>query len=249
MAGMRWVLVLVAVAGCGRLGFFGIGDDAPDAASDGTNGDGAVCAFELCEGFERPTLQAGWTVDPMVTIDTTLAHAGAGSLHLHTPSFAAAAESYTSARRPRPSANTFWVRTWYWLSALPAGGNGMELLVAQQTNIAGPMGDYIFVFSDGTHVYSQFESSSMITSVVPTGSWFCLVFKVVLSPTTTGSLEMTGDRAATLPNVRTDDATVPVVELAWSMGFSANNVPDPQPALDLWIDDVIVHSAAITCAD
>jgi len=245
---MRGVALLLVVAGCGRFGFLGLGDDTPtiDSGDDGPTS--FVCTFDFCDRFESPTLDPAWTVDPGVTVDTTRAHSGTGSLHVHSPAFAAASDSYANATRPVPAAKTFWIRSWFWLSALPAGANGMELLVAEQIGV-GPMGDYIFLFANETHVYSQFESSSMITNPVTVGNWFCLVFQVVLSPTTTGSLDITGAVTSSLPNVRTDDATTPVSLLAWGIGFSGNNVPDAQPALDLWIDDVIVHSAPVACTD
>jgi hypothetical protein len=72
----------------------------------------------------------------------------------------------------------------------------------------------------------------------------------VRSTTTTGSLTSSGDLAAlTLPGVKTDSSTSPMTNLFLGMGFSSSNVPVAQPALDLWIDDVIVDAAPVTCAD
>lgn len=144
--------------------------------------------------------------------------------------------------------NTFWIRGWFWLSALPTGGNGMELMSAERP---GTGGDYVFVFRDATHIYTQFGGASDITpTTVPIGSWFCLVSKIVRSATATGSLELSGDvPLLTLANVVTDSATTPISIVAIGIGFANSNVPDAQPALDLWIDDVIVHTAPLTCAD
>jgi len=142
----------------------------------------------------------------------------------------------------------FWVRGWFYLSALPAGGNGMELM---RTTLAAVLnGDYVFSFAAQTTIYSQFANAMMATSPVPATTWFCLIFNVVPSSTTAGSLELSCDVPTTvLANTRTEAATMSLAELSIGMGFSSTNVVTSNPAIDLYLDDVIVHSAAVTCAD
>ncbi len=87
-------------------------------------------------------------------------------------------------------------------------------------------------------------------TTVPTGSWFCVVWKVVRSTSTSGSLETSGDvPALALANIQTDSASSPMTVLTLGLGFASSNTPSAQPALDLWVDDVIAHSAPVTCAD
>jgi hypothetical protein len=47
---------------------------------------------------------------------------------------------------------------------------------------------------------------------------------------------------------RTDDANR-VTSQAFGINFASDNVNVPQPDIDLWVDDVIVHSSPVTCAD
>ncbi|MDB4964246.1 MAG: hypothetical protein JWP01_4245 [Myxococcales bacterium] len=37
--------------------------------------------------------------------------------------------------------------------------------------------------------------------------------------------------------------------VTFGIGFAGSNTPVAQPALDLWIDDVIVDPDPVTCAD
>ncbi|NVB83606.1 MAG: hypothetical protein HOV81_34850 [Kofleriaceae bacterium] len=257
---MRAVVVLLVAAGCGRLGF-GSTDARDDAvASDGASSDatrdgasvGCSPAFDLCDDFEGPTLDGAiWTADSMVTLDTTRAHRGAKSVHVHMPSLAAGSGDYQTLRETTTitsGATTFWVRAWFWLSALPAGGNGLELVTAERP---GSAGDYLFVFSDRTALYTQFVAASQTAmATVPTGTWFCAVWKVVRATNATGSIALSGDAPAiTLANTTTDSATLPMTVVNLGIGFSGTNLPVAQPALDLWIDDVIAHSSPVGCTD
>jgi hypothetical protein len=259
------VVIVVVVAGCGRFGF-GTSDPSGDASGsavdsaprDGlgdTMGDGAAVAcapgLDLCDGFEEPTLDGAiWDTDPMVTLDTTRAHRGAQSIHVHSPAFAANTGSYTTLRETRTITigGTFWVRAWFWLSALPAGQNGLELITAERP---GSAGDYLFVRSDRTSVYSQFADNSQSSmTTLPTGTWVCTIWKVVRSTSATGSLTLSGDAPAiTFSNAVTDSTAMPMTVVTMGLGFSGTNVPVAQPALDLWIDDVIADSSPVSCTD
>lgn len=260
---MRGVaVVLVVVAGCGRLGF-GTSDPSDGAPHDGPRGDGlgdatgdgstVACSpdFDLCDGFEGTTLDGAiWAAEPMVTLDATRAHRGAQSIHVHSPAFAANTGSYTTLQETRTVTigGTFWVRAWFWLSALPAGQNGLELITAERP---GSAGDYLFVRSNRTSVYSQFaDNSQSSATTIPTGTWFCAIWQVVRSTSATGSLTLSGDAPAiTYANAVTDSAASPMTVVTMGLGFSSTNVPVAQPALDLWIDDVIADSSAVSCAD
>ena len=260
---MRTVLCLAVLAACGRFGF-GDHDMASDGSTagdgsggigDGSGGNDAASAacpigLDLCDGFETGIDTSTWAVDSNVTRDTTFAHRGTASIHVHMPAFAANTGSYQTMSETKTITNgatTFWIRSWFWLSALPATGNGMELITGERP---GSAGDYVFVFSDGTHVYSQFGGTSVTTATtVPVGSWFCAIFKVVRSTTNTGSLELSGDAPALLLASTKTDAAQAMTTINLGIGVSSTNNPAAQPALDLWIDDVIVHSSAVTCTD
>src|SRR5690242_5454600 len=104
--GLAW---LVVATGCGRLGFgssevgdgavaVGDADTADDAASDGPTADGPTAAcppgLDLCDDFESAALDAVWMADPMVSLDTTRAHRGTTSVHVHMPALAAGSGNY-----------------------------------------------------------------------------------------------------------------------------------------------------------
>jgi hypothetical protein len=263
MSDMRsWALIAALAAGCGRFGFSGHEPPGDGAMGDGSGIDGRVVVdgspdaptyvctgSEVCEGFEGGL--GVWTADSMVSIDTTRAHRGTQSVHVHsaafganTGSFQAIAESQTIAANINP----FWVRSWLWLSALPAFDNGLELISAQRPSSSS--GVYVFVHADSTKVYSQLDTKiSSTPTLVPTGQWFCLVWKVTRNTATSGLLDLSGDVTVTLNNTKTDSTTVPIQFVVIGLGYSSTNNPVPQPAQDLWIDDVIVSGNAVTCSD
>jgi len=250
----------IASGGCGRFSFTehdppgdgrGSGIDSNVMADDGdVDAPTYACSGnEVCDGFESG-FGTVWTTQGMVSIDTTRAHRGTQSVHVHSPAFAANTGSYHSIYETQTVAsniNPFWVRGWLWLSALPAFDNGLELITAEAPSAAG---DYVFVHADSTKVYSQYDAQIMSTStLVPTGQWFCLIWKVTRNTGTSGSLELTGDVTVSLPNAKTDSTANPMQVVVFGLGYSSTNVPVPQPAQDLWIDDVIVSATAVTCDD
>ena len=262
MSDMRyWAVIAALAAGCGRFGFSG-----HEPLGDGATGDGRwidagvvvdgspdaptyVCTgSELCEGFESGL--GAWMADPMVTIDTTRAHRGAQSVHVHSPAFAANTGSYQSlfeSQTVTANINPFYVRAWLWLSALPATNNAMELITAERP---GSAGDYVFVRNTRTSVYSQFDTTVMnTTTLIPTGGWFCLVWKVTRDSGTAGRLDLTGDVTVSLVGSQTDSSTQPMQYVTIGIGYSSTNVATNQPTQDVWIDDVIVSGTAVTCND
>ncbi len=247
------MLVLATSAACGRYGFT---SGSADANLDGTSDARVPCAgFDLCDEFEAGSINTAlWTKDPSVTIDTARAHRGDASVHIHTDALTAGNGDYEVLSETRTLAGaaaptTFWVRGWFLIPALPSGPNALELISADQSG-APRLGDFVFLHSDSTSVYSQFGNDILDVTSPPTNRWFCLVWRVVRGTGTTGLLEVTSDvvPTATLPNITTDGAP-PISIIAIGLGWAPSNVTVNQPAFDLWVDDVIVHSAPVTCAD
>jgi hypothetical protein len=111
-------------------------------------------------------------------------------------------------------------------------------------------GVYVFVHADRTNVYSQLDGKVMNTTMlVPEGQWFCLIWQVTRNTGTSGLLALTGDVTVSVSNTKTDSSTQPIQYVVLGMGYSSTNTPVPQPAQDLWIDDVIVSATAVGCAD
>ncbi len=248
--------MLVILTACGRVGFTELDAIDGDAVlGDGANGDADVecsAAFDICDGFEAGLDSALWmTTDAMVALDTTFAHRGSTSVRVRAPASAANTNNYhglSEARTLSTGITTFWVRAWLRMSALPATGNGMEILTAETPSADG---DFVFVRDDHMSVYSQYGGGTRMNAAPPPiGTWFCLIFKIVRSTAPTGSLELTGDvPPISMTNAITDDAAIPMSLVNFGIGFASGNTPSAQPAIDVWVDDVIVHSAAVTCAD
>ena len=259
------VAALALLTACGRFGF-GATDASPASADAPGNAspDSAIaldasdpCAgFDLCDGFEGATVDTSkWKVLGTVSIDSTVAHRGSSSVHMQIPALAAndtggalISETATFA----VSMPTVWVRAWVMLDSLPAAGNHLEVISAEQQG-SGSNGDYAFVFSNALNVYSQLSPQLSQSSLAPppTGTWFCMVWKVVRETSATGTITLDTDvlPSLALGGAYTDSASAPLHQVAIGPNFSGTNVPDAQPALAVWVDDVIVHHAALTCAD
>ena len=246
---------LLAIAACGRFGFGSLpppsdGDPPPPDTGARDAAAGSSCAFELCDGFEGSALAAVWTPTATgVSIDDTIAHSGTQSLHLHTDAIAVnggagayIAESATFAS-PNPS---FYVRAFLRIAATPVDNVGM--LVANQTT-AMPSCDGLFLTSTGFTVFSQFSEKSMDTGFAPaTDTWFCAVWNVVRATGPTGMESITGDiPTTTLSNVMTD-ASPALGQLDLGALFANSTDTSPQPAFDMWVDDVIVSDGPVTCS-
>lgn len=252
---MRIACFLVLAAGCGRFGFEEQRVDAGDVI-DGRHDDSgptAACSSALiCDGFEGTTFGNGWTPEGAVAIDTTFAHSGDSSVHMHLDAIPANGTigarliHWTVLAAPGP----LWVRAWMKLGSLPAGGNRMETICAEQST-SPYFGDCVFLHSAATSLYTQFSPASMEGSAPPVGPWFCFVWSIVRASDASGAMQLTSD---VIPDISltgepTDSATNPNDALAMGGIFYSGNTPDPQPALDVWFDDVIVSTSPVTCAD
>jgi hypothetical protein len=123
----------------------------------------------------------------------------------------------------------------------------MELLTAERS---GSVGNFVFLFGNSTSVYSQFDEAAQESlTTPPVGRWFCVLFHIERSPTITGALYADVDVIALeLTDVITE-GDPPIDTITFGAGFAPTNVTVDQPALDMWLDDVIVHADEITCAD
>lgn len=244
---VRTGLLVLALAGCGRVGFeTGASGDAQPADTPG-----ASCAFDLCDDFEAEALDRSlWTVDPTVTRDTSAAHRGSGSARMHLDALApnAAASAVLTESRSLASSRELWVRGWFRLSSLPADGNELEVMgLAQSTTAASAHAVFVRADQVGFTVAPGISASTSL--VLPSDAWFCLVWHAKLS-TSAGAIDLSGDLfdgpSASGGGIETDP---PITVLRFGARFESSQLSANQPALDVWLDDLIVHSAPITCAD
>ncbi|HEY1557529.1 MAG TPA: hypothetical protein VGF94_22005 [Kofleriaceae bacterium] len=262
---MRAVVLLATLAACGRFDFGARGDaaargdaQAVDAARDGNavaSDAPTGCAahpYELCDDFESADLAPVWMADTDVRIDSTFAHSGTQSAHFSMPASSAGAGAFAllieSSTLPLGDA-TSYVRAYLRFGSLASGGNAMEIIAAAQASSAHE--DALFMSSADLAVYKQWapEDSEHDLAAPALDTWLCVLFTIQRSTTATGSVALAGDVAPiALTNVQTDGAP-PIADLQFGPQLSATNQPDDQPALEMWIDDIIVDKSPVTCAD
>ena len=246
VAAMYWSAALVlGAAACGRLGFEGSGTaDAP--SGDGDVG-GCGSPRRLCDGFEGPSLDPRWVSSPGITLDSSRAHRGASSLHVHADPLAVGEGTYVTISEstilPRRDP-TIYVRAWVQVDRMPK--NNMAILGAVATT---DFLDGVFIIPDAMTVYSQFAGASWETpGPPPLSTWFCLRWTIVRSRTA-GSLLLEGDvGTASLQNIATEGAEG-LDYFQIGISFADINVDSPEPAMDVWIDDVILSTSPLTCTD
>jgi hypothetical protein len=252
-------IVAVACAACGRLEFGALATkDAPAPGNDakdldgaaGDAGSGCLASYLLCDGFETPSLASWWTSTATgVSLDATVAHRGSQSLHLHTDvvDVGDAATAFVNETLTFGTmSTTFDVRAFIRMSAVPVDNLG---LIEAQQNDGTPDGDGVFATSSGLTVFSQFSNKSRDANFTPADdAWTCVVWTVVRASDGTGSLALGGDGSATLDNINTDGSPA-LAEMAFGIQLANSTDTSTQPAIDVWIDDVIVATTPLTCAD
>ena len=256
---MRHVLALMLMAACGRFGFDGHTSDAAANVSDVAMRDGApgsdafepecLSTYAICDGFEGSSFDPVWTASSGATLDSTVAHRGMQSLHVHTDAIAendgddeGVIESSTFGSAAAP----LYVRAFVRFAAVPVDHVGV--IEAEQASGPDPMTDGVFDTTTGLVVYSQFTDTSDETMLQPTlDAWTCLVFEIVRANDNTGKLVLTGDYTGELDTIT--DGMPLLGELQLGIAFANSTDTQPQPPYDLWIDDVIVAYTPVGCAD
>ena len=275
--GVRVAAAMLALAGCGRFGFAGHSDaptgrdasahddgparDAPSdtprdvAGPDAFDQNVACMGFGVCDSFEAGALDTTLWSGNRITVDSTHVHRGMYAAHVKNPALAVGqgmisqlGEDATFTGGTIPT--TFYVRAWLYLPTLPAPNNHLEL-ISVESQAASSLGDYTFTYSNNSALYTQEDQQSQLTGVAPpTNMWFCIVMRITRS-TTAGSLALTSDvlPATSLNNVITEDNANPLHDVHIGLGYAGTNVVTAQPAMDAWVDDVIVDPNPLTCAD
>ena len=206
----------------------------------------------VCDGFEGADVDATWIKEDAVAIDTTFAHRGNSSVHMHLP--AIDANGTVGARLIHTTVmatpGPLWVRAWMKIGSLPAGANRLEVICAEQST-SPFFGDCVFLHAAATSLYTQFAGGSVQGEPPPIGPWFCFVWKLVRAADTSGAMHLTSDVVANIDLVGepTESSTNPMDALAIGGIFYSANTPNAQPAIDMWVDDVIVSTSPVTCND
>jgi len=251
---VRLALAAVLLTGCGRLSFDARGDGSVNGDDDGPRdsvADAKVCTQLLCDAFEAPALAPIWTpfmaANATVMLDPTMAHGGASSLHFHLPATASNVGSRALINQASTLPSPIYVRAFVRLTAVAALNNRIELmLVAENTT---NQENAVMLMNNGLAVYNQWTDGTINNAALPpTNTWLCLTWHVARATTATGSLTLAGDvPPAGLSNVPTDGPALEV--MGFGLVLYGQNQPSAQSALDLWLDDLIVDDAPVTCSD
>jgi hypothetical protein len=228
--------------------------DVDALADDGSLVDAAPpCAagLLLCDLFDGPIDTTTWTVYGDVQPDTAIKRRGASSLRMHIAAVGPDTEigSYVGVAGTLITSHpTLWLRAWMRMSALPISTNALELISLQR---AGSSGNFVFSRAANTQLYHQFDNRSASAGVgLPLDTWFCLVWRVTVATNNLGSSDLTSD---VVPMIAISSSTTQGPQAVNFAGFgpffSASNVDVAQPAITVWIDDVIIHDQAVSCSD
>lgn len=256
-----WCFSIALLAACGRL-HFGNDPGDPDAGpdDDGALRDGdpdttgtdappaCLPSYQLCDGFEGTALDPVWTATSGVTLDSTVAHRGTSSIHIHSTQVNVGQDGDFELMQDTtlPLADpTFYVRAWARFGSLPI--NNMALIEAIQPSSANE--DAVFLYANAIGIYTQFTDQSKKTPTPPPlNTWLCLLWTVHRS-TSAGTLQLAGDVATLTINNMQTDGNPALADMNFGIGFAGPSVTVTQPPMDIWFDDIIVTNTPVTCAD
>jgi hypothetical protein len=246
-----WLLVL---CGCGRIGFDSSGTSTGDGGGSGVADAGpSLCAGTqvlVCDGFEG-VLDAQWSIDAFgggVMTDSTHAYRGAKSIHVHTDAIV------TPTPDPRatlmtsqglPVTGTIYARVWaYFASPNPT------VFFDQLVNFANIAGTGISLGAqDGFMVNNDYTApvySQSATVHLPLDRWTCL--QLAIPSGTSGTSRAYVDGAEVVDIAITKAPVQPRSDHVYLGLEWVGNIAS-QPAVDAWIDEVIIDNAPTTCAE
>lgn len=246
---------MVVLTGCGHYGFSSASEASADAADAVTVDTDArqdavalsTCAGQsvlLCEGFEAPLGSAWTSFQTAGTVGTTSTRSlrGGGSLESITNAVTGLApeadvRDYISRTGPGPLFGRIWV---YVRSPFPAAYN--QFLTFADV---GGGGIAIGVDASGGLVSNDFADGSYLVSAtaLPLDRWVCLVLEVPSNQTGLTRVYVDDVEVTDITQSNTTPQTAPdqiYVGQDWGSG--------PGVAATMWLDELIVDSSPITCA-
>jgi len=250
-----WALVaLVVTTSCTVFNGKTLQEDAgssPSPSCGCANVPGAV----VCEDFEGGTLSSLWQTaksDQPPLIETSQPHCGTRSLHLHSRDLAPG-ESFSSTlieseTFSKPSlSGGFYVRAWVYARRgfTITRDNFMALFEAHQATgnylgIAAQLGATTAAIANWTTTPLGFASTD--ASLTRDG-WTCVEWRVAIAVTGSSELWIAGASASL---DQTNTSPTPAYD-ALIIGIFFSGLQYAQPAVDLWIDDLVIGSQRIGC--
>jgi hypothetical protein len=204
----------------------------------------------FCDNFESGTIDPTvWTQAVQkggtVAIDNTVSHSGQYSVHFTTGAVAMGGTSSSFIKeKVSQIGNTqnFHVRAWYLIPSTQSKTIA-RLISADQTSTAKNV--TVDIDNDLISMFNAFNGSSYDTSFspnVPLDTWTCIEWEVDVA--TPFDLNIKIDTIVALD--RTPATHTPLIDqLEFGLGVYSSTAA--QPALEAWVDDIIVDKNPIGC--
>ncbi len=240
---------LVGATACGRIGFDAAGDGGA-GGSDGTAASrcGSTAAL-LCDGFEGAVLDPRWQADTShgtATRDATHAYRGSGSAHVRIAPIAASVTNPRGALLTYdalPISGLLYVRAWMYFPAPLTTTAFIQLI-----NFADDPGDGISLgVEDGLMVANDYTTGTYRQSAtvdLPVDRWACLQFEMP-SGTTDDVRELVDGGAVS--DVTIAKAASQPAPTHLYLGVELVGTVASYPAVEAWIDELIVDDKPTTC--
>lgn len=267
---MRAALLLLALLGCfdwdaaGRCygdhaGACAIAADGGrrDAAADGPMSPATRCTQRgglLCDPFEG-TWSGDWSTDrapasSIIEIDASRPYRGGAAAHFHTDAVAMrgrALATLLEERTEKPTAPAeLWLRAFVLLSS-PASPPTVTLLSRAQAQ--APFHAVTLGLQAGRLTLSSELAPSRTTSAtdLPTGRWVCLELAIVGGVPGELRVRLDGTEVSDLHRTEATQATPPFGDVEVGLTIAAD--AGAQPALDLWVDELLIDTRETHCED
>lgn len=248
------VCLVVVSLGCGRLSFDPLASDTrADAANDSPSELPLNCSGRLiCDGFESATLASSWssqTVNGNLVVDSVRTHRGTRALHVHTDAGVIGdvrkAEILSSSQLPtNATPRILYARAWVYFPSPHANAYNQFITFSNTSGNGFSLGNRdLNVITNHFAGGDFFESA---TTQVPLDRWVCFKYEAPLNQTGTVRSFVDGNEVTDIA----DPLTMPEGTMTQLyLGLDWAGLSETIPAIDVWLDDIIVDDAPISCAD
>jgi hypothetical protein len=228
--------------------------DAPDASACGCQ---AVPGAAFCDDFEGMPSPSWSTLGNAPTPDMIHAHCGQWSLHAQSPTLAttdsflgALVETVTVGNKSLTGG--FYLRAWVYLPSSSQFGASNYASIIETRQAADPFLGIGVQLAPGTLELTDWTNNPVADTKnndpFPLDAWTCVEWQVI-PEAATGSTQVWLDggtsATASLSGVATQ-ASPPYQGILLGLFFAG---PSAQPAFDVWIDDVVIDSTRVGCAN
>jgi hypothetical protein len=207
----------------------------------------------FCDGFEMTDIDSWWAQDVTsgtAAIDPTRAYRGRSSLHLHSDPVAAgsmAREDLFERTAETTFSRSYFLRAFLYLAS-PAPVETVPLMTIEYN--AGSYPGVSVAIAQGQLLLINAANapfSTLSQTSLPTDRWICLEWEV--EQDTSGAMQvlLDGTEVPELSVHQNTLASSPFNQI--DISLMQSDVPEAEPAHDLWFDELVVDHQPIGCAE